>query len=169
MKNDDIVKNDAKSLVDFLKASKDDKGIMADIRASASETLVFRAWPHLAQFGGISSSKTFAVRIVAYMFAMFPYDSSEAGNFGDTLKRIERVINQGKPNNEDTKKTPDIRLRYLLSADRSEIATRLRKICGFLKNVPNLNVNYEQLYCDLIYWSDKVKERWAESYYNFKG
>lgn len=43
MKNDDIVKNDAKSLVDFLKASKDDKGIMADIRASASETLVFRA------------------------------------------------------------------------------------------------------------------------------
>ena len=167
MNNDDNnVKNDAIRLVNFLNASKHDKGIMADIRASAAETLAYRAWPHLAQFGGISSPNAFAVKIVAFMFSMHPFHSSEVKNFGNTLMKIERSRNNGKT--KDSESNTNSRIRYLLAADRNEIATRLRKICGFLKNVPNLYVNYEQLYCDLIYWSDKVKERWAEAYYNFK-
>lgn len=165
MSNEDI-KKDAEKLVDFLESSKGDKGVMADIRAAASEKLAYRAWPHIAKFGGINTPKAFAVRIISHMYSVFPEHSGEAGNFGETVKKIEASRKKGEKKDNDG--DSDGRMRYLLAADRSEISKRLRKFCGFLKNVQGLKVNYVKLYEDLIYWSDTVKERWADSYYNFK-
>jgi CRISPR system Cascade subunit CasB len=139
-------KERAASLLKYLRRLKEDRGAMADLRCALSPARLPRAWPLLARVGGIGDSR---IEAVAGLFAYHPHET-HTGNLGTTCHQLW-AGNDG-------------RFRRLLSCDRDEICERLRPVilAARAKGIP---VNYEELFADLCYWSDKAKERWARDYW----
>jgi len=157
---DSEIKELASRLVGFLEetAKRQDKGAMADIRSAASKTAEYRSWKHLAQFGGIDTSYADIVRAVAWLYSVCPRNDSHAGNFGSIVRKIERARNKDNDGN-------DMRIRKLLACDRGDIAANVMKFGGYLKNT-DIRIDFTNLFIDMFFWSDGVKMRWAEAYYN---
>lgn len=136
-------------LLAYLRQLKNDRGKMADLRCALSPARLPRAWPLLARVGGIGNPR---IETVAGLFAHHP-DETHVGNMGTTCRRLA-AANQSF----------DGRFRRLLSCDRDEICERLRPVVLAAK-AKGIEVNYEQLFADLWYWSDNVKARWAREYW----
>lgn len=142
-------KESATRLLKHLRQLKDDRGAMADLRCTLSPAKLPRAWPLLAQVGGIGNPRT---EVIAGLFAYHP-DETTTGNLGTTCLRL-------KEQNESF----DARFRRLLGCDRDEICERLRPVilAAKAKGIP---INYEELFADLCYWGNNVKARWAREYW----
>ena len=112
-----------------------------------------RAWPLLARVGGIDNPR---IEAVAGLFAYHP-DETPGGNLGTTCRRLA-----GENNSFEA------RFHRLLACDRDEICDRLRPVILAAK-AKGFPVNYEQLFLDLCYWSDRVKARWAQEYWGATG
>jgi CRISPR system Cascade subunit CasB len=108
-----------------------------------------RAWPLLARVNGIGNPR---VETVAGLFAYHPRVTN-TGNLGTTCRLLAADSN-----------TFDGRFRRLLSCDRDEICQRLRPVVLAAK-ARGIAVNYERLFSDLHYWSDRVKASWAREYW----
>lgn len=139
----------AMGLLAFLRKFRDDRGAMADLRCALSPAKRPRAWPLLARVGGIGNIR---METVAGLFAYHP-DETRTGNLGTTCRQLAAGNSSF-----------DGRFRRLLSCDRDEICERLRPVvlAAKAKGIP---VNYEELFVDLWWWSDKRKERWAREYW----
>jgi len=139
----------AARFVAYLRQLRDNRGAMADLRCALSPTRRARAWPLLARFGGIDHP---TYETVAGCFAYHP-DETHTGNIGTTCSSLAAKFNSF-----------DGRFRRLLSCDRAEIGERLRPVilAAKARGVP---VNYEELFADLWFWSDRVKIRWAREYW----
>jgi CRISPR system Cascade subunit CasB len=122
---------------------------MANLRGALKPAQRHRAWPLLGRVGGIGNPR---YEVVAGLFAYHPEETT-AGNLGATCRRLAGENN-----------TFDGRFRRLLTCDRDEVCERIVPVvlAAKAKGVP---VNYEQLFADLCYWSDRVKERWAREYW----
>jgi CRISPR system Cascade subunit CasB len=133
----------------YLRQLKNDRGAMADLRCALNPAKLPRAWPLLARVGGIGNPR---VESIAGLFA-YHSDESHTGNLGTTCLRLRRQ-------NESF----DARFRRLLACDCDEICGRLGPVilAAKAKGIP---VNYEQLFADMFYWSDRVKARWANEYW----
>lgn len=142
-------KTEARHLLEYLRRLKNDRGAMADLRCALNPTKLPRAWPLLALVGGIGNAR---IEVVAGLFAYHP-DETHEGNLGTTCLRL-------KGENESF----EARFRRLLACDRDEICERLHPVilAAKAKGIP---VNYEELFTDLCYWGDKVKERWAQKFW----
>jgi CRISPR system Cascade subunit CasB len=144
-------KDAASGLLGYLRQFKNDRGKMADLRCALSPSPAkrARAWPLLAQLGGIGVPR---IETVAGLFAWHPAET-DAGNLGTTCRRLSAE-----------KSSFDGRFQRLLSCDRDEICERLRPVvlAAKAKGIP---VNYEELFADLSYWGDNVKARWARAYW----
>lgn len=139
----------AAKLLAYLRGLKNDRGAMANLRSALKPAQRHRAWPLLAPVGGIGRS---IYETLAGLYAHHS-DETRTGNLGTTCRRLS-----GEHNSFDG------RFRRLLTCDSEEICERLAPVilAAKAKGVP---VNYEQLFADLCYWSDKVKERWARGYW----
>ena len=139
----------AAKLLAYLRGLKNDRGAMANLRGALKPAQRHRAWPLLARVGGIGRP------IYETLAGLYAHHSDEihTGNLGTTCRRLSGEYNSF-----------DGRFRRLLTCDREEICERLAPVilAAKAKNAP---VNYEQLFADLCYWSDKVKERWAREYW----
>lgn len=133
----------------YLRGIKDDRGAMANLRGALKPALRHRAWPLLGPVGGIGNAR---YEIVAGLFAYHP-EENNTGNLGTTCRRLRGELDSF-----------DGRFRRLLTCDREEICERLTPVI-FAAKARRIAVNYEQLFIDLCYWSDYVKERWAREYW----
>lgn len=139
----------AAKLLAYLRGLKNDRGAMANLRSALTPARRHRAWPLLAPVGGIGRS---IYETLAGLYAHHS-DETRTGNLGTTCRRLS-----GEHNSFDG------RFRRLLTCDREEICERLAPVILAAK-AKDVRVNYEQLFADLCYWSDKVKERWAREYW----
>ena len=133
----------------YLRGLKNDRGAMSNLRGALKPAQRHRAWPLLAPVGGIGRS---IYETLAGLYAHHS-DETRTGNLGTTCRRLS-----GEHNSFDG------RFRRLLSCDREEVCERLAPVILAAK-AKGVSVNYEQLFADLCYWSDKVKERWAREYW----
>jgi CRISPR system Cascade subunit CasB len=139
----------AADLLIYLRKLKNDRGAMADLRRALNAAQRHRAWPLLAAVCGIDNPR---IEVVAGLFAYHP-DEAQNGNLGTTCRRLR-----------GENKSFDARFRRLLACDYDEICDRLRHVILAAK-AKGIDVNYEQLYADLCYWSASVKARWAQEYW----
>jgi CRISPR system Cascade subunit CasB len=56
------------------------------------------------------------------------------------------------------------RFQHVLAASRDEVCGRVSRLVLFAKS-KEVRVNYDQLYSDLLYWSNVVRVRWAKSFW----
>ncbi len=132
-----------------LRQLKNDRGAMADLRRALNPAQRHRAWPLLARFGGIDDPR---FETIAGLFAYHPEETSN-GNLGTSCRRLSGQHN-----------TFEGRFRRLLACDRDDVCDHIRPVVltARAKGIP---VNYEQLFADLCYWSDKVKAGWAAEFW----
>jgi len=57
------------------------------------------------------------------------------------------------------------RLQYLLASEREEICDRVVRMV-FRMKAQDIAVNYDELYEGLLFWGDRIRNRWAGSFWN---
>ena len=139
----------ATKFLKYLRSLKTDRGAMANLRGVLKSAQRHRAWPLLGPVGGIGNPR---YEIVAGLFAHHAEETT-TGNLGTTCRRLS-----------DDHDSFDGRFRRLITCDRDEICDRLVPVV-FAAKAKGVPVNYEQLFADLCYWSDNVKERWAREFW----
>lgn len=149
------------NLLDYLEERKEDRGFMANLRCALVDTKRMRAYPYLARFGGVGENpKARVVQTIAGLYALHP-NTTNQGNVGDACRCL--CGPDEKP--WDEKPGPIAkRLQHLLAAERDEICDRVVRVVLRAKS-QEIPINYEQLENDLLYWGDKVKNRWAMSFW----
>lgn len=139
----------AAALLAHLRRLKEDRGAMANLRGALKPSLRHRAWPLLGQFNRLAIGER-RYETVAGLFAHNPEHDPSVGNLGDTCRQLSKEHS-----------TFDGRFRRMLACDREEICDHIRPVVL----AKGARVNYEQLFCDLWYWSDSVKVKWARAFW----
>jgi len=162
-------KKQAERLVTFLERHKDERGMMADLRAGFSEATEYRAWPHIADFCNLENdwSRTI-VNTVAAAFAANHLNTLN-GNMGHTFRQIAK----GDARRTDVKKALNSYegrfRRFLTCGDTLEVCRLLPGVIRAAK-AKGIAINYRQLYCDLCYWNGgRAKVQWAAAYWHVDG
>ena len=152
---------DKDKLMSFLRRQKENRGAMASLRCLLNDEQRFRGWQLIASINGIGNA---AVETVAGLYAMHPEESSDADyNFGDACRALAMDRKTMEVNDESPF---DRRFRRLLSCDtREELRSHLVDIVRGMKSA-NIVVNYAGLYQDMVWWGNKVRERWAIHYWS---
>lgn len=158
------------ALFSFLRKcrERDDRAALANLRCALRKNLKQRAWPLLARFGGIEDAfkecdhEARVVQTVAGLYATHPKETQE-GCFGVTCRKLMR-------DNERLADPKDVgpiarRFQHLLSSERDEICGRVVRIVLRMK-AQDIPVNYSELFEGLLYWGDKVKNRWAGGFWD---
>jgi CRISPR type I-E-associated protein CasB/Cse2 len=139
-----------KQLLAHLRQHRQDRGALANLRGALKPAQRHRAWPYLGRVG-IGNPR---YEVVAGLFAHHPDgDDSQAGNLGATCRRLAGENN-----------TFDGRFRRLLTCDREEVCERIVPVV-FAAKAKGVRVNYERLFADLTYWTDRTREEWAREYW----
>ncbi len=140
-----------KQLLAHLRQYRQDRGALANLRGALKENQRHRAWPFLGRVGGIGNPR---YEIVAGLFAHHPDgDDANAGNLGATCRRLARENN-----------TFDGRFRRLLTCSRDEVCERIAPVI-FAAKAKGVRVNYELLFADLCYLTDRTREEWAREFW----
>lgn len=165
------MKNDSRreALISFLRqcSARDDRTTLANVCCALRGNLKQRAWPFLARFGGIDNHvyeydhNAKVVQTIAGLFAMHPVET-KAGDFGSAVRYLMR-------DDEKLADPKDVgpiarRFQHLLSSEREEICDRVIRLVLRMKS-REMPVNYSELFDGLLYWGDKVKCRWAGSFW----
>lgn len=150
-----------KTLVERLLASKDDRGLMANLRCALIAGKRHRAWPVLNRLG-VNIDHEVDV-FVAGLFAAHPA-VTDKGNFGSLCKLIE--LKRDGSGSKDAKLTPtERRFQHALAASRDEVMDRVLRLV-LMARAEGLPVNYGQLQKDLRFWNERVKTAWASAFWN---
>jgi CRISPR type I-E-associated protein CasB/Cse2 len=146
---------------------RDDRATLANLRCALRKNLKQRAWPFLARFGGIEDElkeydhEAKVVQTIAGLFATYPTKAEH--DFGVACSKLmnddEKIA--------DPKDIGPIarRFQYLLSSEKEEICGRVVRMVFHMK-AQNIPINYYELYNGLINWNDKIKNRWAGSFWH---
>jgi CRISPR system Cascade subunit CasB len=163
--------NDSKkdALIAFLHSclERDDRAALANLRCALRKNLKHRAWPYLARFGGIEDElmeydhEAKVVQTISGLFATHP--SKTEYDFGAACRKLMR-------DDEKIADPKDIgpvarRFQHLLSSEREEICDRVVRMVLRMK-AQEIPVNYYELFSGLLFWGDKIKNRWAGSFWN---
>lgn len=146
---------------------RDDRATIANLRCALRKNLKYRAWPLLARYGGVEDEikeydhEAVVVQTIAGLYATYP--SKFDYDFGISCRMLMK-------DDEKTADPRDIgpvtrRFQHLISAERDEICSRVIRMVLLMK-ANNIPVNYYELCCGLLQWSDKIKNRWAGSFWN---
>lgn len=158
-------------LLKFLRECKisNNRAVFADLRCALRDNLKHRAWPYLARFGGIGEHQkeydhyAKVVQVVAGLFATHSKESPGI-DFGSACRGLMRDEEQKKL--YDSKEVGPLgrRFQYLLSSEKEEICDRVIRFVIYMK-ANNIPVNYDELFDGLLFWGDKIKTRWAGSFW----
>jgi len=147
--------------LEYLSTQVGDRGVMADLRHGLSRATEYRAWPHVAPWCRLDHERERRIWLtVAAGFAIHQRTAG-AGNMGTVM----RALATGEGRGEKGLATFDARFRRFLSCSSAP------EVCGNLAGVlraaerAGVAVNFEQLFNDLTYWSDRVKVEWATEYW----
>ena len=170
--NTDTHKHYDPAVIDFVSGLKkrDDRGTLALLRGalSDSEEKQIRAWRVLARFGGIPQEdphKAEVVRSIAGLMAMPKLSDSRSGkNFGHACLRLLGDDERKSLHKADQSGPIARRVQHLLAASRSEVCERVRQL-GRRLDKEEANLDFSRLFTDLMFWGEKVKARWALSFW----
>lgn len=165
----DPVSEEAARMDNWLQSVAEDRSTMAELRCLLNPNLRQRGWAAISRIGGIGHEVR---ETVAGLFALHPSVGKNDGlpdNLGTScrcLRSRRQTGNGAEPSEKKSDNSPlDARFRRLLSADRSEMRDILQNLFRNLKS-ESIPVNYRQLYIDLSYWGDRVRQKWAIQYWN---
>jgi len=154
------------ALIDYLRKLKerDNRGALADLRCALVESRRHRAWPLIASFGGIGDD--YSAQVVQTISGLFAHHSltTDMGNLGDTCRALMSEDERAEYLQERKVGPMTRRFQHVLAASRDEVCGRASRLVLFAKS-KEVRVNYDQLYSDLLYWSDAVRVRWAKSFW----
>lgn len=163
------IAREADGIVTWLQSITEDRGTMARLRCLLNPNLRQRGWAAVSRIGGIGHDVR---ETVAGLFALHPCAGNEdkpPKNLGDScrlLKSTRQMNNGTAPSGKESGESPwDVRFRRILSADRKEMRDLLPHLFLHLKS-ESIPVDYRQLYIDLRYWGDIVRQKWAIHYWN---
>lgn len=163
----DTTKKPGEGLLKFLRSRQEDRGFMANLRCVLVDSKQHRAWPYLANFGGIGEKhNNKVVQTVAGSYATHP-EETHAGNFGATCRKLLSNDELQKLNQAEGIGPVSHRFQHLLAAENDEIFDRVVRLVLRAK-AQDIPVNYEQLYRDLLDWeyrANQVRIRWAQSFW----
>ncbi|NWH06832.1 type I-E CRISPR-associated protein Cse2/CasB [Desulfobacter latus] len=141
-----------------------DRGVLADLRRGFSPGTEHRCWPYIAVYCDLSKKRERIIwQTVAAGFATFE-QTADSGNLGAVMRRLALDGVSGSP--EDALRSFDARFRRLLTCDSAvDVCERLPGIIKAAKSKNIIPIDFEVLYKDLFYWGERVKLRWATSYW----
>lgn len=150
-------------LLEFLEKHKDNRRIMALLRAGLTEDTEMRAWIILGRIGGIGSSReAMSTRLTAGCFALHPCHA-DGINMGGVCRRLCGPAEQ--PWDCDVPPGPMSRhFSRLLQADRKELCALLPRFIRRAKQ-EGIPVDYVALRQDILDWP-RCRERWAMSFWS---
>jgi hypothetical protein len=160
---------DQDSFLKFLYENSDNRGIMSRLSAGLSSARSYDADPILARFDGTGGSpRAKARRYVGAWFATYP-SKADKGDVG-TLCRSLLSSEEAKSLDSTGEPGPMTkRFLNLLQAEGDEVYKRLSSFVFRAKSDgTGKRINYSQWLKDLEQWAyraDRVKERWAASYW----
>ena len=158
--NDD--QSEDSRLIGYLKGleKRQDRAALAHLRRGLGKPpkTVMEMYPYLGQFLFNEPKHNYetAVFIVAALFAYYPNAPGNAGNLGDSIRRMK-----------DDSGSIEKRFVALLNAEAEDLPYYLRQIVGLLKS-KEVAVNWNRLFKDIKNWnSDKryVQTAWARSFW----
>jgi CRISPR system Cascade subunit CasB len=146
---------------------RDDRATLANLRCALRKNQKHRAWPLLARFDGIEDERkeydheAKVVQTIVGLFAVHPTKSER--DFGIACRQLMR-------DDEKLADPKDVgpitrRFQHLLSSEPDEICDRVVRMVLRMK-AQEIPVNYYELYNGLLQWGDKIKNRWAGSFWN---
>jgi CRISPR type I-E-associated protein CasB/Cse2 len=140
-----------------------DRGALANLRRGFSSGTEDRCWSYIAEYCDLTNDRQRIIwQTIAAGFATHEA-TANCGNLGSTLRGLALEGSTGKP--EDALKSFDTRFRRLLTcSNATEVCMRLP---GLIKAAQRKGfaIDYEMLYADLWYFGERVKLRWAASYW----
>ena len=146
--------SDAVNFLSFLQRYRNDRGALANLRGSISETRRANAWPLLAGFKGADAIGNHAYETVAALWAGdADSHASDSMNLGATLAKLKSEHNSF-----------ELRFKRLLTCDRAEIPDRVATVVHAAQ-AKGMAVSYARLLSDLLCWGDDVKVSWAKSFW----
>lgn len=162
--------NTKELLLRFLRdcRDRDDRATLVNLRCALRDKLKHRAWPILARFGGIGDyTKEYdhhakVIQTIAGLFATHSKETFTA-DFGSACRNLMR-------DDEKLYDPKDVgpvssRFQHLLSAEREEICDRAIRFVLRMK-AQDIPVNYDELFDGLLFWGDKIKAKWAGSFWS---
>lgn len=163
----DTTKKPGEGLLKFLRSRQEDRGFMANLRCMLVESKQHRAWPYVANFGGIGEKYcNKVVQTVAGLYATHPEETHD-GDYGAMCRKLLSDDERQKLNQAEGIGPVSRRFQHLLAAEGNEIFDRVVRLVLRAK-AQDVPVNYEQLYKDLLDWeyhADWVRVRWAQSFW----
>lgn len=154
------------ALIEWLRAQKEKRGVLAQLRCALVPGKAQRAWPLLARFGGIEGHKGEVVRTVAALYASHPV---EAGTGGMGTLCLRLCSKDETPWNDDKPGPIAMRLQYLLAAETQEVCPRVARMVLRAKS-QGVGVHYVGLLKDLAEWQwpdkrERIQARWAQEFW----
>jgi CRISPR type I-E-associated protein CasB/Cse2 len=128
-----------------------DRGALAGLRCTFSETRRHRAWPLLGGFAGAIGEERY--ELVAALWAEAPDKRAEDRNLGAALAGLAEAHNSFEG-----------RFKRLLTADRDE-APRLVAPLARAAQAKGISIHHARLLSDLLCWGDYVKVEWAKAFW----
>ena len=158
---------DAARLLAWLQRFRADRGALAQLRCGLRPAQQSRAWALLARFGGVprgdGDHRAASVLTVAGLWAAQP-ESRAPGNFGATCRELASGDERAKLSATGETGPMARHFQRLLAAERHEICERVIGV-GLRAVAQGVGIHPVLLYTDLAFWGDRVRERWARSFW----
>jgi CRISPR system Cascade subunit CasB len=159
--------NTSRTVLDFLRGHRDDRGAMATLRCALIDAKRHRAWPILARFDGIGSDfRALTVQLIAGLYASHP-DECNNGDLGSTCRAFASEAERSMIDSKGELGPVSRRMQHLLAAEGEEVFPRVLRLVLRAK-AEGVPVNYGQLLEDLMQWRydpDAVRVRWARGFW----
>ena len=148
-------------IIGALEARREDRGYVAELRRGLSADTDHRAWKHIAPWCDLTNDRQRHICTTVMAGYASHQDHKTAGNMGETLRQIA-TGGQGQGGLESF----EARLRRILTCRSAQEACVL--VAPLIRAAANKGVpiDFVQLYTDLTFWGDRVKVRWASSYWS---
>ena len=140
---------------------KDDRAMGARLRRADNPATEYQSWEYLASWVNLEHThRRRAFAAVAAALARAKPEGDGALGIGRAI--VEAYADAGGKDNDQAK----ARLRRLLACDSSEEACDILRPLLRLVVSRGAAVSYVQLLRDLLYFSARTKERWAQDFFN---
>lgn len=159
--------HEAARLLGYLQQFRTDRGALAQLRCGLRRAQQSRAWPLLARFGGVphgdTDHKAAVVLTVAGLWAADPEGRAQ-GDFGMTCRAMASGEERAKLSTTGETGPMGRHFQRLLAAERHEICEHVTGV-GLRAVAQGVGIHPVLLYTDLAFWGDRVRERWARSFW----
>ncbi len=158
------------AMLDVLESRRGNAGLRADLRAGLKAATRTRAWPFLARFCDLSDPYRAEVfGTVAGLFAGHP-DILVGNSMGRVCRSLcsadeQEALADSTSSPSGGREGPmSQRMKQLLDSDRDEICGRVVRLVRYA-GTRGIPVDYRMLGCDLLFWGDRVRRRWAQDFW----